>query len=136
MSEIKNLENSVIFTKGTLVGNENFIGNAYLSMLSVEDEFHCPIGNVTFEPGSRNHWHTHPGGQILLVSGGEGWYQEEGKKAQKIKEGDIIKISENIKHWHGATKDSYLVHLAISTNTQKGIVEWLEPVDEEYYQNL
>ena len=78
-----------------------------------------PIGNVTFEPGARNNWHKHPGGQILLVTGGKGYFQEEGKPVQVIQEGDVVKIHLNVKHWHGATSDSWFVHIAISTNPQK-----------------
>ncbi|HCD1062602.1 TPA: cupin domain-containing protein, partial [Listeria monocytogenes] len=85
------LENSVIFDKGELITNDYFIGNTYLKMLVPEDTvYNCPIGNVTFEPGARNNWHKHDGGQILLVTGGIGYYQEEGQPAQLLKEGDVV----------------------------------------------
>ena len=91
-----------------------FIGQAYLQMLVMGDqELKCPIGNVTFEPGCRNNWHKHPGGQILLVTGGRGWYQEDGKEERELKAGDVVKITANVKHWHGTTKDSWLVHLSV-----------------------
>lgn len=105
-------------------------------MLVINSIFNCPIGNVTFAPGARNNWHKHPGGQILLVTGGTGFYQEEGKPAQIIKEGDVVEILPDVKHWHGATPDSWLVHVAISTNPQTGDAEWLEPVADKEYNNL
>lgn len=131
------LENSVIFDKGELITNDYFIGNTYLKMLVPEDTvYNCPIGNVTFEPGARNNWHKHDGGQILLVTGGIGYYQEEGQPAQLLKEGDVVTIPKDMKHWHGATKDSRFVHLAISTNVELGGTTWLEPVSDEHYNNL
>jgi quercetin dioxygenase-like cupin family protein len=91
------------------------------------------VGNVTFEPGCRNNWHIHQGGfQILLVTGGEGWYQEEGKAAQFLKAGDVIVTYDGVKHWHGATKDSWFTHIAITA----GKPEWLEPVDDKTYNKL
>ncbi|MBC2335610.1 cupin domain-containing protein [Listeria welshimeri] len=131
------LENSVIFDKGELITNDYFIGNAYLKMLVPEDTvYNCPIGNVTFEPGARNNWHIHDGGQILLVTGGTGYYQEEGQPAKLLKEGDVVTIPKDVKHWHGATKDSWFVHLAISTNVELGGTTWLGPVSDEHYDKL
>lgn len=127
---------NTIFPLGDLIDNDNFSGKAWLSMLNEDEQYHCPIGNVTFEPRCRNRWHIHPGGQILLVTSGKGWYQEEGKNAQIIQEGDTIKIPPNVKHWHGACKESYLSHLAITTNAEQGIVEWLEMLDEDAYDAL
>lgn len=129
------LENSVVFPKGSKIEGPNFIGDAFLEMLVGDDEFHCPIGNVTFAPGARNSWHKHPGGQILLVTGGIGYYQEKGKRAQLLRSGDVVKIEANVEHWHGASITSYFTHLAITTNPELGPVEWLSPVsDEEYMQ--
>lgn len=131
------LSESVIFPKGEKITNDYFIGTTYLQMLVGNDStFNCPIGNVTFEPRARNNWHKHPGGQILLVTGGKGYFQEEGKPAQDIQAGDVVKIHPNVKHWHGATPDSWFVHLAISTNPEKGDAEWLEPVTDEEYNGL
>lgn len=133
----KNLSESVLFPKGQKITNDYFIGATWLEMLVSNDStFNCPIGNVTFEPGARNNWHKHPGGQLLLVTGGEGYYQEEGKPVQVLHEGDIVKIHPNVKHWHGATPDSWFAHIAISTNVQMGDAEWLEPVTDEVYKNL
>lgn len=140
MEKSKNFSEGVIFFKGEKLPKEfsnYFTGNVWLNMLVPGgDEFNCPIGNVTFEPGCRNNWHKHPGGQILLVTGGRGYYQEEGKPAQELKSGDVVKISPNVKHWHGATSDSWFVHLSIETNANAGPAEWLEPVTDKEYKNL
>jgi quercetin dioxygenase-like cupin family protein len=134
------LSESVIFPKGEKIPEQYsryFVGTAYLSMLVARDnEFNCPIGNVTFEPGARNNWHKHPGGQILLITGGRGYYQEEGKHAQELHPGDVVKITPNVKHWHGAAPDSWFVHLSIETNVNAGSPEWLEPVTDEEYNKL
>lgn len=121
-------------------GEENpfgqyFVGTSYLNMLSTEQ---VNIGNVTFEPGCRNNWHIHHadkgGGQILLVTAGRGWYQEWGKPAQALEAGDVVNIPANVKHWHGATKDSWLVHIAVEVPAEEASNEWCEPVsDEEYF---
>lgn len=136
MNKANEQKESVIFPKGDKLSNDYFAGTAWLEMLVADEVFNCPIGNVTFEPGARNNWHKHRGGQILLVTGGKGYYQEEGKPAQVIREGDIVKILPDVKHWHGAAPDSRLIHIAISTNVQMGGVEWLEPVTDEEYNSL
>ncbi len=116
--------------------NNNFIGVVYLQMLVPNDStFNCPISHLTFERGSRHNWHKHPGGQILLVISGKGYYQEEGKRVRELHVGDVVKIRPNVKHWHGATPDSQFSHIEISTNIQKGDTEWLEPVTDEEYNN-
>ncbi|HEY9071730.1 MAG TPA: cupin domain-containing protein [Candidatus Ozemobacteraceae bacterium] len=128
---------SVIFSLGERVSEKYFKGNAWASPLVPKEEvFNCPIYNVTFEPGARNNWHRHPGGQILLVTSGTGWYQERGKPAQVLHEGDIVRIPPDVEHWHGAAADSRFTHLAISTNIQKGDVVWLERVSDEEYDGL
>lgn len=125
------------------VGNTNdafaqyFLGQSYLNMLSLDQ---VVVGNVTFEPGCRNNWHIHHadngGGQILLVTAGEGWYQEWDKPARKLVPGDIVNIPEGVKHWHGAAKDSWFQHLAIEVPGENCKNEWCEPVDDESYNNL
>lgn len=91
--------------------------------------------NVTFEPGCRNNWHIHHGAhQILICVSGEGIYQEWGKPAIRLHAGDIIDIPEGVKHWHGATKDSWFQHLASHVHVgEPETNEWLEPVSEEQY---
>lgn len=111
-----------------------FDGQSYLKMLTTEL---MAIGNVTFEPSCRNHWHIHhKGGQILLVTGGRGWYQEWGKQAQELKAGDVVSIAPEVKHWHGAAKDSWFSHLAIEVPAEGASNEWCEPVSEEDYNTL
>lgn len=116
---------------------EYFIGQSYLNMLSTEQ---VAIGNVTFEPKCRNNWHIHHadknGGQILLVTAGEGWYQEWGKPARKIKAGDVVNIPAGVKHWHGAASDSYFQHLAIEVPGENCHTEWCEQVSDEEYNKL
>lgn len=103
------------------------------SLVGAENEIDVHVANVTFEPGCRNNWHIHHHGfQILLVTSGEGWYQEAGKPAQKLRPGDVVTIHEGIKHWHGAAKDHWMSHIAIT----KGTSEWLEPVSDEAYAAL
>ncbi len=99
-----------------------------------------PCANVTFEPGCRNHWHIHHaeegGGQILLVTDGRGWYQEWGKEAQELCAGDCVAIPANVKHWHGAAKDSWMSHVAFEASGTNMSTEWCEPVSEEAYREL
>src|SRR6185503_6936702 len=125
---------NAIFPKGERAPAEYFTGTAWVKILVPNDgTFNCQIGNVVFEPGSRNNWHTHPGGQILIVTEGTGYYQEKNKPRLILRKGDIVKIPPDVVHWHGASPDSEFTHLAINTNTQKGIVVWLERVTDEEY---
>ena len=114
-----------------------FDGKSYLAILSREQVF---IANVTFEPACRNHWHIHHaktgGGQILVVINGRGYYQEEGKEARELKPGDVVNIPANVKHWHGAAKDSWFQHLAIEVAGEETSNEWCEPVSPEEYSRL
>lgn len=113
-----------------------FSGNSYRYPVSKE----IGLTNITFEPGCRNNWHIHHatkgGGQLLVCVAGEGWYQEWGKPAVKMRPGDVITIPANVKHWHGATNDSWFAHLAAELTGENTSNEWLEPVDESDYLNL
>ena len=137
---MNDIASSVIFPKGDKFPEnyrKNFVGQAWIqNLVNKDDEWNCAIGNVTFEPGCRNNWHKHPGGQILLITGGRGWYQEFGGEARELYPGDVVKIPANAKHWHGAAKDSWFVHLYIATNIHKGPIKWLEPVSLEDYIKL
>lgn len=125
------------------IGEENtayakyFIGKSYLAPLSTSQ---VKMFNVTFEPKCRNNWHVHHaktgGGQMLIVVGGEGWYQEWGKEAQKLKVGDVVNIPANVKHWHGAAADSWFSHIAVEVDGTETSNEWLEPVTDEVYNKL
>lgn len=114
-----------------------FIGQSYLAPLSAAQ---AGIHNVTFEPRCRNNWHIHHasqgGGQILVCIAGEGWYQEEGKPARRLNPGDIVNIPQGVKHWHGATADSWFAHLAIEVPGENASNEWLEAVSDEQYDRL
>lgn len=114
-----------------------FVGNSYLAPVSTKQ---IKISNVTFEPKCRNNWHIHHaktgGGQMLIVVGGRGYYQEWGKDAQELNPGDIVNIPANVKHWHGAAPDSWFSHLAIEIEGAETSNEWLEPVAAEDYNKL
>ena len=128
------LNSKPVFPKGEKISNSNFTGTAYVYMIITPDNmYNASIGNVTFEPRARTSWHKHPGGQILLVTDGIGFYQEKGKPALLIRKGDVIRIPPDTEHWHGAASVSGLTHIAISPNLEKGSVEWLLPVTEEEY---
>ncbi len=114
-----------------------FIGNSYLAQISTDQ---IPFANVTFEPGCRNNWHIHKaekgGGQMLVGVAGRGWYQEEGKAPVEILPGTVINIPANVKHWHGAAKDSWFAHLAFAVPGEKSENVWLEPVSDEEYDKI
>lgn len=114
-------------------GNPNFIGTAYLYPMSEVKELNVPMFNVTFEPGCRNSWHSHSGGQLLIATAGIGYYQEKGKPARRLFPGDIVEIAPNVEHWHGAAPDSWFAHLAIECNPNSNKVTWLSPVNDDEY---
>lgn len=136
---MKELEYGTIFDKG--IPNpmgEYFTGQSYLALLTQLEG--VGVANVTFEPGCRNNWHVHRGdkggGQILLVTGGRGWYQEWGKEARELHAGDVVAIPVGVKHWHGAAKDSWFAHIAIEVPGENASNEWLEPVEDAAYTKL
>ena len=140
MSENKKIENPSVFAMGDPLPemfSQYFIGQAYMQQLT---ETGGPIANVTFEPGCRNNWHIHHaktgGGQILLVTGGEGWYQAWGEDAMDLHPGDVVVIPAGVKHWHGAAADSWFSHLAVEVPGEEASAEWLEPVDDALYGAL
>lgn len=125
--------NSLVFPKGEKIASVNFNGTVYLKMLIAGDSINpTAIGNVTFEPGARTKWHLHPGGQILLVMDGVGYYQEKGQSKKILRKGDVIKCPPNIPHWHGASSDKHFVQVAV-TNSHLGETVWLEEVPDEVY---
>ncbi len=117
--------------------SQYFVENSYLKPLAKMDNIF--IANVTFEPKCRNNWHIHHaksgGGQILICVDGEGWYQEEGKEARRLKPGDVVIIPANVKHWHGAS-NCWFSHLAIEVPGEKTSTEWCEKVSDEDYEKL
>lgn len=128
------------------IGNPNsgyaayFTGNSYLKPLTVSERGEYPVFNVTFEPACRNNWHIHHasngGGQVLICTAGEGWYQEWGKEPISLSPGKVISIPANVKHWHGAKKDSWFSHITFEPAGENTSNEWLEPVDDGQYLEL
>lgn len=116
-----------------------FVGHSFLCPLT-DPSTDLFLANVTFEPGCRNNWHIHHatkgGGQILLCTAGEGWYQEEGKAPVSLTAGTVITIPANVKHWHGAKADSWFSHIAIEVSGENCSNEWREPVTDQEYGQL
>ncbi len=113
--------------------SQYFIGQAYLACLTADPALNCPVSNVTFEPGCRNNWHSHSGGQLLIVTAGRGYYQAQGRPARELHPGDVVEIPAGVVHWHGAAPDSWFAHLAVEANPQSNRNTWLGPVDDEQY---
>lgn len=125
---------SVIFPPGDKNTNDNFKGEVWVKSLVDADSLNeNAVGNVTFAPGARSNWHSHPAGQILLATDGVGYYQEKGQPKVILRKGDVIKCPPNIPHWHGASPDTAFVQVAI-TGRQKGATVWFLPVTDEEYK--
>ena len=111
-----------------------------MNPLTAPGESAVGLANVTFAPGCRNNWHVHHakrgGGQILICTAGSGWYQEAGKAAVSLEPGAVIVIPPEVKHWHGAKKDSWFAHIAVEVPGEETGNEWLEPVDDAAYGAL
>ncbi|MDF2853629.1 MAG: cupin superfamily protein [Sphingobacterium multivorum] len=122
-----------VFEKGEKINNDNFTGTVYLNNLVTADSLNQnAVGSVTFEPGSRTKWHSHPAGQIILALDGVGYYQEEGKDKVIVRKGEVVKCPIDVPHWHGASADSAFVQVAI-TGREKGETVWFKPVTDEEY---
>jgi len=102
-------------------------------LFSAQDPSRTSGGSVTFEPGARSAWHTHPRGQILIVTAGSGWVQRRDGARQEMKPGDVVWIPPGVKHWHGATATTAVTHFAIQEHEDGKIVDWLEKVSDEQY---
>ena len=123
------------FPKGELSTAKNHTGDIWLSELNVGDSAFDPsIAMATYGPGAKLDWHSHPGGQVLLITEGTGYYQERGKPARIVHKGDVIKCAAGVEHWHGATPSSTFAYIAV-TPTQKGKTIWLEPVTDKDYNS-
>lgn len=131
-----------IFGKGEFneMFDEYFTGKSFLNPLVDMEDNLLFVANVTFEPGCRNNWHIHHakngGGQLLICVAGKGFYQEEGSEVQELKPGVVVEIPPNVKHWHGAQKDSWFSHISVEVPGEETSNEWLEPVSDEYYNQL
>ncbi len=126
------------YKNATKAPAENFTGTVWVSMITGGDEnYHMSSGSVTFEPKARTNWHSHGNGQVLIISKGVGYYQEEGKPIQLIQNGDVVKIPKDVKHWHGASHNSAMSHIAIVTETDEYTATiWMEPVSDEDYNSV
>lgn len=125
---------TAIFSQGEIGSKDLFTGNAYnIGLVDADSILTTAVGNVYFEPGARSNWHSHPAGQILIITDGVGYHQIEGKPIEIIKKGDVVKCPPNVRHWHGASAEVGLQQLYIVPNTEKGIVKWEEAVSEAQY---
>ena len=137
--EFINYQNSLLFP----IGEENkayekyFNKKSYIYPVSAKQ---VKIVSVTFEKGCRNNWHIHNakkgGGQILIAIAGQGYYQAWNEEVVKLNPGDVVNIPSNVKHFHGARKDSYFSHLAIEVEGEETSTTWLEEVSDDYYESL
>ena len=135
MDKTENKNEGAIFPKGEKAPADNFTGTVYVQMLAPKTENNnFSIGSVTFEPGARSNWHTHPAGQTLLVTEGKGLYQEKGKPVRTINKGDVVICDADIEHWHGASPESGMTHVAITNYKGDSNVTWLKPVTDEEYK--
>lgn len=127
----------LIFPLGPKASDKLFTGTAYVNeLVPKSDSTAYAIGDVVFEPGCRNNWHTHQVRQIMLVTEGKGWYQERGKAAVALKKGDVYIIPAGVEHWHGATKESRFVHIVVTDYEDDSCVIWGGPVTDEEYNRL
>ena len=130
-------ENSSLFPKEQLAPADFFTGKAWVTGLVDNDSvFTTAAGSVFFEASARSNWHSHPGGQILLVTDGVGYHQIKGEPIQVIRKGDVVQCPPDIVHWHGASKNSSMTHIYIVPNTENGIVKWMEPVTDEEFSSI
>ena len=114
---------------------EYFTGSVRIDPLfKANDPSRTSGGLVTFEPGARTAWHTHPLGQILIVTAGTGWIRQWGGPIQEIRQGDVVRIPPGQKHWHGATATTGMSHIAIQEQLDGKAVDWMEQVSDEQYR--
>lgn len=133
-TEVKEKTVESIFPKGNLGPAELFTGKAYnYGLVAMDSTMTTLVGNVYFEPGARSNWHTHPAGQMLIITDGEGFHQIEGQPKELLKKGSVVKCPPNAKHWHGASPNKGMQQIYIVPNTEKGVVDWMEAVTDEVY---
>lgn len=115
--------------------SKNFTGDAKVKMLFSHDSTKLSAGVVNFKAGARTNWHTHPKGQMLVILDGKGWTQEENGKIIEFKKGDVVWIPANVKHWHGASQNSAMSHLAIAPEDEnQKSTDWFEKVNDDQYK--
>jgi len=124
-------------SRDTIVGpTEFFTGSAYVNPLfAANEQLRASVADVTFAPGARSAWHTHPAGQVMIVTEGTGWVQEENGERRTVKPGDVIWTPPGVKHWHGATATTSMTHTVISILKDGENVSWMEHVTDEQYQD-
>ena len=129
------MDTNLIFGKGEKAPSQVFTNTVWVNMLHTDEEkvFDTQVYDVIFEPAARTFWHSHPGGQILLATSGTGYYQEKGKPARKLAKGDVVAISPDVVHWHGAAPNTEFVHIGMSTKVHEGPAVWAGPVTDEQY---
>lgn len=137
MEKTENKNEGAIFPKGEIAPADYFTGTVYVQMLAQKTGGNnYSVAGVTFEPGARSNWHTHPAGQTLIVIEGKGLYQEKGKPVKTIDKGETIVCNPDIEHWHGASPESQMTHIAITNDNGNGGVIWLKPVTDEEYKSV
>lgn len=125
-----------IFPKGEQGPAQNFTGKAWnYGLVTHDSTLTTLVGNVYFEPGARTNWHSHPAGQILIITDGAGYHQIQGGPRESLQKGDVVKCPPDILHWHGASPSAGMQQLYIVPNTEKGIVQWKQPVTDKEYNN-
>ena len=123
--------------KGNELSGGNFTGTVWVNMIvEPDDNLNTVAGKVMFEPKARTNWHSHAGGQILIVTDGIGYYQEEGKPIKVIRKGNVIKAPANVPHWHGGSHEQTMTHTAIVPDLDEGRTSWSGPVTDEEYNSF
>lgn len=123
--------------KGKPGGKDRFTGAVWMNLNVAPDEhYNANIVTVTFEPKARTNWHMHKTGQVLFVVEGTGYYQEKGQPVQLIREGDVVKCPQNVIHWHGASPESKMRHIAFVTDFKENKTQWLDPVTDLEYNSF
>ncbi|GGG33592.1 cupin domain-containing protein [Hymenobacter glacieicola] len=123
-----------LFPKGERGPAATFTGEVHVYTLVQNDPaFTCVSSHVSFAPGARSNWHSHPARQILMVTEGLGYYQEKGQPIRLLRKGEVVKAQPGVEHWHGASPQQAMTHIALNVNTEKSIVNWGRSVTEQEY---
>lgn len=130
------MEQTSPFPRGPQAAPETFTNKVWFNLLVPDEDntFDTHVYNVDFEPAARTHWHSHPGGQILLVTSGTGYFQAKGQPARRLAPGDVVTIPPYTVHWHGAAPDHSFAHIGIGTQERLGPILWLDPVTDAQYR--
>jgi quercetin dioxygenase-like cupin family protein len=125
---------NTIFPRGEKAPAETFTGTVYVQPLAPKNENNnFSVASVTFEPGARAFWHSHPAGQTILVTDGKGLYQEKGKAIRALSKGDVVLCDPDIEHWHGASPETAMTHIVITNYKGDSQVNWMRPVTDQEY---